>query len=1141
MPKKIIIVIILSLTCQVCVNGQGLPHHDIALSNSAGGNAKVLPNAGVRVCPDSSTGTPCSPTASIFSDKEMLVVKTNPFNADVNGNYSFFILPGYYKVQVSAAGFPTFTYFIYQPFTGQGSHVIKITGVALATEPSLNFLGAGVSCVDNPTTSSTDCTFPGGLPTDATPPSVAVSDSGHRTGFWIPAGAGQELGFKLDGTLVLPPDPYPLAGMSVTCDNADSSAYGLVHNTCAKLLAVPNDGIPWNTEYSHCNEFIPEGFPGGFNCATTPPYSLPHWVALDMGTMQPVGAVGYTGRLDAFQEGNVVSHQWYFNPSTCGAGAEAGDVLVVSGTNFDPLTKRRQAENIDLTAHPTTRCIKLKILSVYDPRVPSPFAAVGSEIRVWAANVPAGTTLPGKPDIRDKACIEVRDIGVDCTGTADSSAALNYQTSTSPDSLSNKCLTFKGCPLVRLDHQWVIKSQEAPTIDLTGATVFGCNGAAGPLILVQRSGRGTITAATRGSSRILPAGGNCGAGNASNFTKGIGTDNDTAQGAYTTTAWTFENLAISGAASIAGFVGIGTTAAVNQEQFTIDHNDIYCGLSQGSVGINLASGNAQNTHIQRNNITGCMWGIKLRSPSNWIEYNQFGGNGDWDVFTPDTSFGGSTSGAAIGCWSSSEIIRGNAQGEASGAFLWGREDVVNGGCGATLEDNQIGGDWAFVGCEGTGCGLHAGHHVPIGQYQVDSGHTGNLTLKNNVMNNWTSNTVENTVPLVGTSASSGGGSSAVYNDLGTNIKLSNSNNLFDVKPPFVGFRHLAVATPDPSISTFDEIIEAGGGGGNKHVPLRAWRTGAVTGTSYTDYGITALDDVANQATNGTALAIDAIRTDPGTPVALVLRPVFKGGITTSVPASIPTPSVAVQGGGSGSIWGYKFVGVSGGNTFYTTPEITASNNATLDTSHWNLPYVQKMPGYTEYQLWLTTNPGDGRGTGMIAKWSTLASTQGCNINTTQGCDGSTQLYYAQDKGQAIVTAGSPPATNADGRITSVGPIFGPNLGSTDLPFVLESPLAADAGRFQFKLARAVTIARVSCNTGPTAGDASININLEIRSEAAPNSNGTSVLSTPLTCNSNGTASTTTILNPSVAANSPIAVMLSGSGTPGLLRVYLQVQ
>ncbi len=83
-----------------------------------------------------------------------------------------------------------------------------------------------------------------------------------------------------------------------------------------------------------------------------------------------------------------------------------------------------------------------------------------------------------------KANIEVRDLaGMDCTGATDMSSVLNTLTGTA-DSISNRTVSFKGCSQVRLDNQWLIKYQFAPTIDLSETQLLGCNGAAGPMVLL---------------------------------------------------------------------------------------------------------------------------------------------------------------------------------------------------------------------------------------------------------------------------------------------------------------------------------------------------------------------------------------------------------------------------------------------------------------------------------------------------------------------------------------------------------------------------------------------------------------------------------------------------------------------------------
>ena len=54
----------------------------------------------VRVCTEAASGTPCSPTASIYSDNALTVSKTNPIAVDSAGGYTYYASPGFYKEQL---------------------------------------------------------------------------------------------------------------------------------------------------------------------------------------------------------------------------------------------------------------------------------------------------------------------------------------------------------------------------------------------------------------------------------------------------------------------------------------------------------------------------------------------------------------------------------------------------------------------------------------------------------------------------------------------------------------------------------------------------------------------------------------------------------------------------------------------------------------------------------------------------------------------------------------------------------------------------------------------------------------------------------------------------------------------------------
>jgi hypothetical protein len=122
---------------------------------------------------------------------------------------------------------------------------------------------------------------------------------------------------------------------------------------------------------------------------------------------------------------------------------------------------------------------------------------------------------------------------------------------------------------------------------------------------------------------------------------------------------------------------------------------------------------------------------------------------------------------------------------------------------------------------------------------------------------------------------------------------------------------------------------------------------------------------------------------------------------------------------------------------------------------------------------------------------------------------------------------------------------GRTLGSTGTPcnsgtgftMAIPSPAIADTGVYQHKVARQYTIQRISCSTD--AG--TVSINFDIRNESSPNDPGNPVLSTPLVCSS-ATASTVTLANPVVLANSPVALVVTATnGTPTVVRIHVSTQ
>jgi hypothetical protein len=103
--KKIIILAAL-LICSACAFAQGVRYDNVATLDTG----RPAQGIGIRVCSSGSTGTPCTPTASIFSDSGLASAITQPgLQTDQQGNYNFYALCGKYDIQVSGNGVTTKT------------------------------------------------------------------------------------------------------------------------------------------------------------------------------------------------------------------------------------------------------------------------------------------------------------------------------------------------------------------------------------------------------------------------------------------------------------------------------------------------------------------------------------------------------------------------------------------------------------------------------------------------------------------------------------------------------------------------------------------------------------------------------------------------------------------------------------------------------------------------------------------------------------------------------------------------------------------------------------------------------------------------------------------------------------------------
>lgn len=106
---------VIAATMLLCglVYGQGGLISDVARK----ADGSPAPGATIRVCAENATGTPCAPIVTpIYSERTLTLTKSSngTFPADVLGNYSYALAPGFYKEQVTV-GASTYTRIVQVP------------------------------------------------------------------------------------------------------------------------------------------------------------------------------------------------------------------------------------------------------------------------------------------------------------------------------------------------------------------------------------------------------------------------------------------------------------------------------------------------------------------------------------------------------------------------------------------------------------------------------------------------------------------------------------------------------------------------------------------------------------------------------------------------------------------------------------------------------------------------------------------------------------------------------------------------------------------------------------------------------------------------------------------------------------------
>jgi hypothetical protein len=143
-------------------------------------------------------------------------------------------------------------------------------------------------------------------------------------------------------------------------------------------------------------------------------------------------------------------------------------------------------------------------------------------------------------------------------------------------------------------------------------------------------------------------------------------------------------------------------------------------------------------------------------------------------------------------------------------------------------------------------------------------------------------------------------------------------------------------------------------------------------------------------------------------------------------------------------------------------------------------------------------------------------------------------------------AGADPTTDncvkwlAGGGVGDAGAACGIGIKS----IWIDTPVVADSGRIQFMFPVAVTITRVACST--KLATSTVDLNMEERAAATPDTAGTDVLSAELVCDTNQQTScasgcdVNTITNGGIAARVPVAITPSAiANAPTDLRIFIE--
>jgi hypothetical protein len=226
--------------------------------------------------------------------------------------------------------------------------------------------------------------------------------------------------------------------------------------------------------------------------------------------------------------------------------------------------------------------------------------------------------------------LDVRDAGVDCSFSSDSSAALNAITA--QPSADGLAIVFPRDCHVKLAKTWVIKNRAAFSIRGTSGAGAGGYGFQIPTLTWVGAPGGTMVDMEYVDGFVVESLAIDGNGLAA---VGINVDKNGSGGAVNTTDGIFRRLFVTGNDSANRWQGISFSlvSTQNVEDMRVYDSTFYCGNSSSSGIAALMIGNspnAKNFQFIHNEIHQCAIGVWQKGGAMDLEYSELGGN-DLDI------------------------------------------------------------------------------------------------------------------------------------------------------------------------------------------------------------------------------------------------------------------------------------------------------------------------------------------------------------------------------------------------------------------------------------------------------------------------------------------------------------------------------